>query len=219
MSRLLPVAPVARGIAAVGAVAASPAGALRGRDTRRARLRPRDGAGAAAAARARRSAALAASRMARAGVAACRHRAVGRARATRPAFRMGPVSGTREFQPRDGAAVRPHARRRPGAALHALCNDDPRRGHAGRRALHPAITLAWTLFFVAIAAVSTLLFATAPIVTWSTFANYLSLPLVAVMFAAEHACRRFALPHEPRPRMVDAVRAYRATTHASQPSR
>ena len=44
-------------------------------------------------------------------------------------------------------------------------------------------------------------------------------PLVAVMFAAEHACRRFALPHEPRPRMVDAVRAYRATTHASQPSR
>ena len=52
------------------------------------------------------------------------------------------------------------------------------------------ITLAWTLFFVAIAAVSTLLFATAPIVTWSTFANYLSLPLVAVMFAAEHACRR-----------------------------
>ncbi|WP_235879268.1 hypothetical protein [Burkholderia sp. USMB20] len=78
------------------------------------------------------------------------------------------------------------------------------------------ITLAWTLFFVAIAAVSTLLFATAPIVAWSTFANYLSLPLVAVMFAAEHACRRFALPHDARPRMVDAVRAYRAST---QPSR
>ncbi|KUZ14016.1 hypothetical protein WL93_00350 [Burkholderia diffusa] len=78
------------------------------------------------------------------------------------------------------------------------------------------ITLAWTLFFVAIAAVSTLLFATAPIVAWSTFANYLSLPLVAAMFAAEHACRRFALPHDARPRMVDAVRAYRAST---QPSR
>ncbi|MGU7781475.1 hypothetical protein [Burkholderia sp. PU8-34] len=78
------------------------------------------------------------------------------------------------------------------------------------------ITAAWALFFVAIAAVSTLMFATASIVAWSTFANYLSLPLVAVMFAAEHACRRFALPHEPRPRMVDAVRAYRATTQASQ---
>ncbi|MDN7905843.1 hypothetical protein QZM18_17235 [Burkholderia diffusa] len=78
------------------------------------------------------------------------------------------------------------------------------------------ITFAWTLFFVAIAAVSTLLFATAPIVAWSTFANYLSLPLVAVMFAAEHACRRFALPHHARPRMIDTVRAYRAST---QPSR
>ncbi|WP_322065992.1 COG4648 family protein [Burkholderia ubonensis] len=76
------------------------------------------------------------------------------------------------------------------------------------------ITIAWTLFFVAIAAVSTLLFATAPIVAWSTFANYLSLPLVAVMFAAEHACRRFALPHEPRARMLDAVRAYRQATGA-----
>ncbi|KWK11434.1 hypothetical protein [Burkholderia stagnalis] len=76
------------------------------------------------------------------------------------------------------------------------------------------ITVAWTLFFVATAAVSTLLFATASIVAWSTFANYLSLPLVAVMFAAEHACRRFALPHEPRPRMLDAVRAYRQATQA-----
>ncbi|MBF5014407.1 hypothetical protein [Burkholderia pseudomultivorans] len=78
------------------------------------------------------------------------------------------------------------------------------------------ITLAWTLFFVAIAAVSTLMFASASIVAWSTFANYLSLPLVAVMFVAEHACRRFALPHEPRPRMADAVRAYRASTQGSR---
>lgn len=74
------------------------------------------------------------------------------------------------------------------------------------------VTLAWALFFVATAAVSTLLFATASIVAWSTFANYLSLPLVAVMFAAEHACRRFALPHDARPGMLDAVRAYRQST-------
>jgi uncharacterized membrane protein len=74
------------------------------------------------------------------------------------------------------------------------------------------ITLAWTLFFVATAAVSTLLFATASIVAWSTFANYLSLPLVGAMFAAEHACRRFALPGEPSPSVADAIRAYRQTT-------
>jgi len=71
------------------------------------------------------------------------------------------------------------------------------------------VTLAWTLFFIAIAAVSTLLFATAPVATWSTFANYVSLPLVGVMFAAEHLCRRFALPGEPSPRVVEVIRAYR----------
>ncbi|HEY1609888.1 MAG TPA: hypothetical protein VGG24_11530 [Paraburkholderia sp.] len=71
------------------------------------------------------------------------------------------------------------------------------------------ITVAWTLFFIAIAAVSTVLFATASIVEWSTFANYLALPLVGVMFVAEHAWRRFALPDVDRPGMLAAVRAYR----------
>ncbi|WP_321963846.1 hypothetical protein [Paraburkholderia sp. J7] len=80
------------------------------------------------------------------------------------------------------------------------------------------ITLAWTLFFVAIAGVSTLLFAVAPIVAWSTFANYLALPLVAVMFVAEHACRRFALPGEPNAGMLDAIRAYRQTTRHTTPA-
>lgn len=79
------------------------------------------------------------------------------------------------------------------------------------------VTLAWTLFFVATAAISTLLFATTSIATWSTFANYLSLPLVGVMFAAEHACRRFALPGEPSPSVVDAICAYRRTMRRPEP--
>lgn len=79
------------------------------------------------------------------------------------------------------------------------------------------VTLAWTLFFVATAAVSTLLFAATPIVTWSTFANYLSLPLVGVMFAVEHACRRFVLPGEPGPGIIEAIRAYRQTTQRPVP--
>lgn len=73
------------------------------------------------------------------------------------------------------------------------------------------ITVAWTLFFVAIAAISTVLFATAPIVEWSTFANYFALPLVGVMFVAEHVWRRFALPDTRGAGMLDAVRAYRQT--------
>jgi uncharacterized membrane protein len=71
------------------------------------------------------------------------------------------------------------------------------------------ITVAWALFFVATAAVSTLMFAVAPIVAWATFANFVALPLVGVMFVAEHACRRFVLPREPHARMLDAIRAYR----------
>ncbi|MGM3275316.1 hypothetical protein [Ralstonia sp. 24A2] len=71
------------------------------------------------------------------------------------------------------------------------------------------VTVAWTLFFLATAAVSTVLFAMASIVTWSTFANYVSLPLVGVMFAAEYLCRRIVLRGEPRSSLFDAMRAYR----------
>lgn len=71
------------------------------------------------------------------------------------------------------------------------------------------ITAAWTAFFAAIVAISTVLFATASIQAWSTFANYLTMPLAALMFAAEHACRRLALPNAPRSSMAESFRAYR----------
>ncbi|MFP3889481.1 hypothetical protein [uncultured Ralstonia sp.] len=76
------------------------------------------------------------------------------------------------------------------------------------------ITLAWTLFFLATAAVSTLLFAMSSIVVWATFANYLALPLVGVMFVAEYACRCIVLRDEPRASLFDSVRAYRQSTQA-----
>ena len=75
------------------------------------------------------------------------------------------------------------------------------------------ITVAWTAFFLSIAALSTLLFVSAPVVVWSTFANYMTLPLVAVMFVAEHAWRRVALPNVQAPSMVATARAYRHTMH------
>ncbi|WP_296228248.1 hypothetical protein [Ralstonia sp. UBA689] len=77
------------------------------------------------------------------------------------------------------------------------------------------VTVAWTLFFLATAAVSTLLFATASIVTWSMFANTLSLPLVGAMFVLEYLCRRIALRGEPRSSLFDAVRAYRQSTRTA----
>ena len=73
------------------------------------------------------------------------------------------------------------------------------------------VTVAWTLFFVAMALVSTLLFFLAPLSTWSVFANFLTLPLVALMSIAEYWVRRWVLPDMQHTHILDAVRAFRNT--------
>jgi uncharacterized membrane protein len=78
------------------------------------------------------------------------------------------------------------------------------------------VTVAWTLFFAAMALASTLLFFLAPMATWSVFANFLTLPLVALMFIAEYWVRRWVLPDMRHTHILDAVRAYR---NASAPPR
>jgi uncharacterized membrane protein len=71
------------------------------------------------------------------------------------------------------------------------------------------VTIAWTLFFAAMALASTLLFFLAPLVTWSVFANLLTLPLVALMFIGEYGVRRWVLPEMRHMHILDAVRAFR----------
>ena len=71
------------------------------------------------------------------------------------------------------------------------------------------VTIAWTLFFAAMALASTLLFFLAPLTTWSVFANFLTLPLVALMFIAEYWVRRRVLPDMQHAHILDAVRAFR----------
>jgi uncharacterized membrane protein len=73
------------------------------------------------------------------------------------------------------------------------------------------VTIAWTLFFAAMALASTLLFFLAPLATWSVFANFLTLPLVALMFIAEYWVRRRLLPDLQHAHILDAVRAFRNT--------
>ena len=73
------------------------------------------------------------------------------------------------------------------------------------------VTIAWTLFFVAMALISTLLFFLAALATWSVFANFLTLPLVALMFIAEYWVRRWVLPDMRHMHIFDAVRAFRNT--------
>lgn len=70
------------------------------------------------------------------------------------------------------------------------------------------VTVAWTIFFAAMIAVSSLLFFLAPVQVWSTFANLLAMPLVAAMFLAEYAVRKRALPNLPRSHILEALRAY-----------
>lgn len=72
------------------------------------------------------------------------------------------------------------------------------------------VTLAWTLFFLANAAVSTGLFISAPVAMWSAWANLLSGPLLVAMFAGEWLVRLWLVPRAERPRLADALRAYRA---------
>lgn len=97
----------------------------------------------------------------------------------------------------------------------SLVTQMARRVHGG--VLSPAqaaytrqVTLAWCVFFAGMALISTLLFLFAPVAAWSTFANLLGGPLIALMFVGEYLWRRHALPEETRATMADAVRAWKA---------
>lgn len=70
------------------------------------------------------------------------------------------------------------------------------------------VTVAWVIFFAIIIITSTLLFFLAPLATWSFFVNFLTLPLVALMFIGEFMLRRRLLTDLPTGHVLDAVHAY-----------
>ena len=72
------------------------------------------------------------------------------------------------------------------------------------------VTVAWTGFFIATAVVSSGLFLLAPAAVWSIFANFLTLPLILLMFVVEHLCRYLVLPPVERGGIADTIRAFRA---------
>ena len=71
------------------------------------------------------------------------------------------------------------------------------------------VTLAWTLFFVGVGVVSILLFLFGSIAAWSVFANFLSLPMILLMFVAEYLVRLRTLPPLAQDRISDNIRAFR----------
>jgi uncharacterized membrane protein len=70
------------------------------------------------------------------------------------------------------------------------------------------VTAAWTLFFVGLVGVLLLLFWLAPLKIWSAFDNFCTLPLVALMFVAEHGVRRRRLPQLPPTSLSSTVSIY-----------
>jgi uncharacterized membrane protein len=71
-----------------------------------------------------------------------------------------------------------------------------------------AVTVAWTVFFIAIASLSAGLYAWAPLRLWSLFSNFLILPLAAVMFVGEYALRQRLLPSMRSITLRDTARVY-----------
>ncbi len=78
------------------------------------------------------------------------------------------------------------------------------------------VTVAWTVFFAAMALASTLLFFLAPLTTWSVFSNFLTLPLVVSMYIVEYLVRRWVLSDVRHAHILDAVRAFRNTSMRSR---
>ena len=75
-----------------------------------------------------------------------------------------------------------------------------------------SVTIAWTWFFSIIALVLVVLFVTAPLAIWSAFANFGTVPLIGLMFAAEYGIRRRVLPHMQHHGILATFRAISAGT-------
>ncbi len=80
-----------------------------------------------------------------------------------------------------------------------------------------AVTLLWTVFFIAMATTSTLLFGLGDLTHWWLFANLLSPLLVAATFAGEFAVRRLVLPPGVRTSLIDSIRASIDVARQSRP--
>jgi uncharacterized membrane protein len=70
------------------------------------------------------------------------------------------------------------------------------------------VTAAWTLFFILNMMATLLLFEFASLKTWSFFVNFLSFPLVALMFACEYAVRRRLLPQVQGSGLIATLKVY-----------
>jgi uncharacterized membrane protein len=78
-----------------------------------------------------------------------------------------------------------------------------------------ALTRAWALFFFGLALASTFLYFSAPLPLWSAFANFVTGPLIGLMFIAEYLLRRRLLPHVAHAGILAGIAAYRAAPQSA----
>ena len=79
------------------------------------------------------------------------------------------------------------------------------------------VTVAWSLFFLAMVLVSTGLFLWAPLPAWSAFATLLGGPLIGAMFVGELLVRRWVLPDEVPVSLLDTMQAWRVQRSDNEP--
>lgn len=70
------------------------------------------------------------------------------------------------------------------------------------------VTLAWTIYFWAMATASVLLFAFGTLTQWSVLGNLLTAPMLGLMFAGEYMIRRKVLPDEEHIGIIGTIKAY-----------
>jgi uncharacterized membrane protein len=70
------------------------------------------------------------------------------------------------------------------------------------------VTVAWTVYFVAVAALSLVLYGAAPFTLWATFANLVTPLAMLAMFVGEYLLRYRLHPEFERATLAQAVRAY-----------
>lgn len=101
-----------------------------------------------------------------------------------------------------------------------LCSRFARMVHG---ALEPAVaaytralTRAWALFSFGMALASSALYLLAPLRVWSVFANFITGPLIALMFIGEYLLRRRLLPQIEHASILAGIEAYRASPSMAQ---
>jgi len=93
-------------------------------------------------------------------------------------------------------------------------------GHAlsGEEARYTrGVTVAWTIFFCTLFALSCLLYLAGFTTAWSTLANLLTPVLVCTMFVVEYAVRYRMLPHVERVGLMGGIHAFSRHFGAAQP--